>query len=216
MESALVIQEHWKKVLELLRCLIRIVGMTAEFWKTISGFPAYQVSSLGNIQSCLERKFGGVRGCRMVFSKNYHPIKPLIDRIGRRFVTLYSLPIISGEKAIKKRHLIAKIVLCEFVSQRPKGMIVRHGGKGHSDDSVSNLSWGTYSENNGIDRHRDGTALKGNALPWTKLSPGKVIQIRSLITYGSSEQDIAKMFNVTRRTINYIKNRDIWKWLDRK
>jgi hypothetical protein len=52
--------------------------------------------------------------------------------------------------------LVHRLVAAAWIGPRPDGQQVRHGPNGVSDNSVSNLCYGTLSENQ-KDRRRDGT-----------------------------------------------------------
>jgi len=62
---------------------------------------------------------------------------------------------LSKQGKIQRRY-VHQLVAEAFIGPRPKGCQVRHGSKGVLDNCVSNLCYGTPSED-GLDRRRDGT-----------------------------------------------------------
>jgi hypothetical protein len=97
-----------------------------ERWLPVSGFPAYEVSDLGRVRS--------VRAGRL--------LKPArINSLGHLQVKLYR----NG-----KQHgrLVHRLVLEAFVGPCPPGMEARHVATNDtSNNRLTNLAWGTYSEN---------------------------------------------------------------------
>ena len=59
-------------------------------------------------------------------------------------------------KGIRQTIYVHQLVAAAWIGPRPSGQQVRHGSSGKLDNSVSNLCYGTQSED-GLDRRRDGT-----------------------------------------------------------
>jgi hypothetical protein len=116
--------------------------MTEE-WRDIPGYEGmYQVSDLGRVRS-LDRVVPQKNGPR---KRKGRIIKPSVNTTGYYHVML-------GRGA---SHLVHTLVALAFIGSRPKGHDVRHGELGKLNNSVSNISYGTRTENNN-DRWRDGT-----------------------------------------------------------
>lgn len=88
-----------------------------------------------------------------------------------------------------------------------------HGPAGRLDNSLSNLSYGTPTENNGRDRLRDGTLPRGSRQGNSKLTEGDVLAIRSRCAAGERAIDLAQEYGVSQWTIYDSRNRS-WAWLE--
>ena len=119
-----------------------------ERWKNVIGYEGYyQVSNLGRVRSL----------GRVVRHQKGGPMK-LVGRV------LRSTP--GGRcghlqvKLCKDRYvwhvLVHRLVLTAWIGSCPEGFECLHGPAGVSDNSVSNLRWGTRKENE-LDKIRDGT-----------------------------------------------------------
>ncbi len=91
-----------------------------------------------------------------------------------------------------------------------EGLIVLHGDKGKLDNSLENLSWGTYSDNNGLDRVRDGTVQRGERHGRAKLTEEQVLQIPGLRTQGLTQKAIGDLFGVSEKQIRSILRGKTW------
>ena len=133
--------------------------------------------------------------------KWFHP-----DR--KRFVVTLHL----GHK--ERPETVARLVLMAFMGLPPAGMIACHGTMGRSVDSLKNLYWGTYSQNNGDDRRRDGTMVRGENHHNSRLNELQVRIIRRAYSRhgknGISGTSLAHIFNVTDATINRVIKRECW------
>jgi hypothetical protein len=121
-----------------------------------------------------------------------------------RYAVVWLTTATGKGKAFPVHHL----VLEAFVGPRPEGMIACHGQGGSKDNSLQNLSWGTYKQNNGPDRERDGTALHGSSHPSAKLTESDVREIR-LGTLSLAQA--AKKFHVSETVICNARNYKTWK-----
>lgn len=99
-------------------------------WREVPGFPGYRVSDDGQVS--------GPRG----------PLKVRVEQ-GYCRVWMYR----DGKRVPRQVH---HLVLEAFVGPRPDGLEARHMNGNGTDNRVSNLSWGTRSENQ-LDRVRHGT-----------------------------------------------------------
>ncbi len=135
---------------------------TAEIWKDVPGYEdIYQASTYGRIRSVR-------RVIKYADGRNRpDPGRILLPgKAGRErnyaFVNL-------SKNGVKSNRHVHDLVLLTFVGPKPRGLTARHGVFGTSDNSLSNLSYGTPSQNQ-MDRRRDGT---GNNKP-VRRSDGKV------------------------------------------
>jgi hypothetical protein len=172
----------------------------------ILGYPGYDISCHGEVRTFWTKKSCRGLGSKTVLGNSPKVMKHFVGKDGRHAIMLY-------RDGVPKRFFVHTLVLEAFVGPRPEGKLGLHGPLGNGDNSVENLYWGTYSQNNGNDRYRDGTALVGEKLSWTKLTAEKVHEIRRLLSNGETPLYVASEFGVTRRLIYDIRNGRVWKWL---
>lgn len=111
-----------------------------------------------------------------------------------------------------KRFGIHQLVLLAFVGPCPKGYACRHLDGDPKNNHLSNLEWGTYTENN-RDRIAHGTIPRGSKVNTSKLTEVKVREIRELLKIMGCKK-IARMYGVRYNSIHAIKKRRSWAWLD--
>lgn len=111
--------------------------MSAERWKPVVGFEGrYEVSNLGRVRS--------------LRPKREKVLRPSPDTNGGYFrVVLYS--------GSKRRHvLVHRLVLGAWKGAPAEGQEARHLNNDRTDNRVTNLAWGTRSDNI-ADMHRAGS-----------------------------------------------------------
>ena len=121
--------------------------MGGERWVPVLDYEGlYEVSSMGRIRS-LDRKHpngGLIRGRDMATNPRKDGYVP---------VTIWK----RGERTVRLMH---RVVLDSFVCRRPEGAEGMHADNNRANNALSNLSWGTRSDNI-ADQLRHGT--HGNA-----------------------------------------------------
>lgn len=172
--------------------------------KEIPGYPGYFADIEGNVwgTSSKCRK----RGIPYKLNKTIHR--------GGTFVT-------PSPPTGKRRPLrVSGLILCTFVSARPKNMIACHGIRGRLDDALDNIYWATPAQNTGADKLRDGTVRRGRGIGFPpRLNELQVRIIRRLIESkpnirdGILHKEIAKIFGIKRSYVTDIKQRKVWAWL---
>jgi hypothetical protein len=121
---------------------LRDVLAEAERWLPVPGFPDYEVSNLGRIASTKPwRGHNGRRIRKAVPSREYLRVHLAKAEGGRAQLTVHEL------------------VLLAFEGPRPPGRIIRHLNGVGSDNRLSNLAYGTYSEN-ALDKRAHGTSRR--------------------------------------------------------
>ena len=108
---------------------------------------------------------------------------------------------------------VAKVFLGDRSSD---GLLVLHGEKGQSDNSLENISWGTQKQNCGSDKLRDGTTARGEKIGNSKLKEADIYKIRELRSTGMSQQKIADIFGVNQTQIGFILRGKVWAHLPLK
>jgi len=180
--------------------------MSTELWKNVKGYDGtYAISSLGRIK-------------RILGSASTYPgriLKPQLNKFGYLQVTLSQ----NGRRKTLKLH---RLVLESFVGNCPDGMECLHADGNRLNNKLTNLRWGTKSENaqNAI-RHGTFSRLHncGAKNKMSKLTETKALQILRLLQSGRDghagkkwlQREIAALFNVDQSTISYIATGKIWK-----
>ena len=153
-----------------------------EEYRTIPGFPDYQVSNLGNVRS-LKRKKPRL-------------LKPWTTAQGYKQVRLY---LNTDTSVYLKVHYL---VLKTFLGERPEGHCVRHLDGDRTNNELSNLAYGT-SEANWNDRIDHDTY-------GYKLNIRKVRIIRGLHKCGFTTTRLSEIFRVTTSHISRIVHHRQW------
>jgi hypothetical protein len=170
-----------------------------EIFKQVKNYPAYRISNLGRLQS---------RWRRGSFYNGFKCVDRWKDLNGKPDEKGYLQVILcntSGRKTIR----IHKIVAEAFLGLRPKDKpCVRHLDNNKLNNSVSNLTYGTYKENED-DKIRHGTWNLRNG--GAKLTPLQVNEIRVKLANGAKQNTLATEYDVSRPTITRIANNTIWK-----
>lgn len=162
--------------------------------KSILGFPEYSITKNGEIWSKYKNKW----------------LKPIVHHSGYLHVHLY-------HNKKRRRYLVHHAVLNAFVGKCPKGMECRHLDGNKQNNRLSNLKWGTKSENV-QDTIRHGThkpcSLKGEKHPNAKLTECDVRSIVTLYEVGLySQRVIADWYKISQMTVSDIITRKKWKHL---
>ncbi len=110
-----------------------------------------------------------------------------------------------SENGKSRPYHVHVLVLFAFVGLRPgKNYTAAHLNGKKTDNAIENLMWATYKENMSHKRIH-GTLLYGEKHHNSKLKNADIPKIRYLLFCGEKQRDIAKMFNVSQRTILRIK-----------
>jgi hypothetical protein len=107
---------------------------------------------------------------------------------------------------IYKTHRISWLLAGNTI---PDGHVIRHKCRNRHCLNPEHLETGTYADNNGIDRVRDGTDNRGEKNISAKLTATQVLEIRERAT--ETYQRLAEEYGVDRTTISYIITRRTWK-----
>lgn len=174
-----------------------------EEWKDIPDWKdLYQVSSLGRIRS-LDRKVYCGHGSYRISKGRIMKLRKHKDGYMRVHLRDASL---NKNKYIQVHCLVAET----FIGPRPTNYQVRHKDGIRHNNVLSNLHYGTASEN-ALDRHIHGTMLIGEDAFFTKLTAKQVIEIRNLRVCGYKLEDIASLYNITNVAVSKICLGENWK-----
>jgi NUMOD4 motif/HNH endonuclease len=178
-----------------------------EIWKDISGFEGiYQVSNLGRVRSLDRRiqyvyknKFTGEQKDVSIFKKG-RVLRPGPNDSGH-------LTVVLGRRHGSRQ--VHDLVLREFVGPPPDGHESLHGDGDPTNNRLSNLRWGTRSENL-HDAVKHGAKKVAEEHRGAKLKNSDIPVIRSL--FGSiSYAEIGRRYSVSEATIRQIKDGKSWK-----
>jgi len=168
--------------------------MLDEVWRDIPEFVGlYQVSNYGRVRA-LARKDplgknlqGGLR-------------KLATDRDGYQHLIL-------SKKSKQNQRKAHRLVLEAFAGPCPDGMQCRHIDGNPRNNHLSNLKWGTLSENQ-KDRNIHGTDHRGSKHYGAKLCELDVWLIRNVT--GVTQKQIADFFGISFQNVSSIQNRKTW------
>ena len=108
---------------------------------------------------------------------------------------------------------VHRLILETFVGPCPDGMECRHLDGNPTNNNLSNLKWGTHSENV-QDSIRHGTYAHGETFPRHKLIEKDVRMIILLYKTGwFSQKEIAQIYSISQSNIKVIVNKKTWKHL---
>lgn len=155
-----------------------------ETWRSIPGFPSYEVSDYGNVRradshALLNINMGGWR-------RKY------------RYVWL------RADKGMSRS--VSRLVLLAFRGPPPDGHQARHLNGIHDDDRLDNLAWGTKSENE-RDKREHGTWWRTGI---RKLTPDDIQRVFELYAAGETQTAIAQKMGVSQVQISRIVRGKTW------
>lgn len=165
-----------------------------EEFRDIPGAPGYFISSDGRVLSSLQR----------------HPRLRILDKAANGYFRIALCVNWSVEQRTEK-HPVHRLVALAWIGPPPDGRDqINHKNGCKTDNRVENLEWCSHAENQ---RHWCDDLKKrrvGRELSWTKLTPGKVLEIRRLYSKTNSSYYLGRRFGVSRTTIMSIIKRKIW------
>jgi hypothetical protein len=163
-------------------------------WRPIPDWPDYEVSAWGDI-----RRITPSRSARAGAV-----LAPFFRSNGYAQVILYS-------NGAGRRFLVHRLVALAFHGRRPSpSHEVAHLSGTRSNNHYQNLRWVTHREN---EAHKDqhGTRLRGSAVGNARLNESDVVRIKSALTAGRRQSEIAREFHVSQSTVYLIANGKTWR-----
>jgi hypothetical protein len=158
----------------------------AEIWKDVVGWEGlYQVSDLGRVRS-LDRT--DTRG----FLWRGKVLSLALSGLGPSSKQYYKVGMSRGSKVTQRRAHI--LVLEAFRGARPGGTEARHLDGNAHNNLLTNLVWGTPSEN-GRDRVCHGTQFKGETAPNAKFTETCAERMKDMRRAGCTVRSIARWFD---------------------
>lgn len=169
--------------------------MTYETWRSVSGFPGYEVSDHGRVKSLPRRNLqGAMRRGRI--------LKTDVNWAGYHLVKL----ALSG---VKHARLVHRLVLEAFKGECPEGFQTRHLNGNRSDNTLENLEWGTIQENR-VDQKRHGTGIQGVRNPKAALTKVDIERVFDLRRFGLSQEAIGRQIGVHQTHVSTILRGKHW------
>lgn len=170
------------------------------YLKAIPNFPNYCITKDGKVWSKPKSGTG--------WSKNGRWLKPGNDTDGYLQINLFN-----DEKRFTRK--IHRLILETYVGPCPIGMECRHLDGNCQNNFLSNLKWGTGSENS-YDAVRHGTAPgfinKGEGHGMAKLTEKDVRMIIYMWkTKLFTQREIAEQYNISNGTVSNVITKQTWK-----
>ena len=168
--------------------------VSATLWRTVPGYPAYEVSVDGVVRRCQ-----GFR-CR----RAHRVLVPFIRPNGYAQVILY-------RDGRRQRFGVHQLVALAFLGPKPSLQHqVAHLDGQRLNNHVSNLAWLLPIEN---DAHKDlhGTRLRGSQIHSAKLVEAQVVLIRQALAVGIRQCALAQTYGVSDSTVSLIARAKTWR-----
>lgn len=168
--------------------------VSATLWRTVPGYPAYEVSVDGLVRRCQ-----GFR-CR----RAHRVLMPFIRPNGYAQILLYQ----GGQR---RRFGVHQLVALAFLGPKPSPQHeVAHLDGQRLNNHVSNLAWLLPIEN---DAHKDlhGTRLRGSQIHSAKLVEAQVVLIRQALAVGIRQCVLAQTYGVSDSTVSLIARGKTWR-----
>ena len=168
-----------------------------EEWRVVEDFPSYAVSNLGRVKRIVSAKTYSVTGkC----------LTPNVT-VGYEHVTLCR----DGRTKIFR---VNKLVCTVFHGPTPGiDYQAAHNDGNKRNNRADNLRWATPTENQ-KDRIRHGTDSRGVKHYATTLTEREVLEIRLHPRSNGCLNVLAEKYGVSRNSINNIRGRISWQWLN--
>ena len=170
-----------------------------ELWKKIEDCPMYVVSNCGRVKR-ITSGLGNKAKAGFILKRFKGTGGYLRVGLGRQ-----------GQKP--KQLFVHRLVLEAFVGPCPLGLQCNHIDGVRTNSHIENLEWVTSSENHFHTYRVLGYKAPCGEQHWrAELTESQVREIRDLYASGCYTQlGVAKIFNVSRTTVNLVVNYKIWK-----
>lgn len=183
-------------------------------YRELPEFPGYRFGSDGSVWSRWTGSHSSTGTCGIkrvsMLGEEWNLRQPTVNP-NSGYCQMQLKTAIDG-KVRYKTCRIHPLILKAFRGPKPKGMQACHNNGIRTDNRIENLRWDTGKANQ-ADRIDHGTYLKGEALPWTKLTEEQVREIRRRAENGEHRTRLAEEYGIARCTIDQIYYRQTWKHL---
>lgn len=170
-----------------------------ELWQPVRGYEGlYEVSDQGSVRSLDRTVWNGTVKRRL---------KGRELKAGKASNGYLTVALCKQGKQIT--YCVHVLMAQAFIPNPEEKPVVRHCNDNKTDNRISNLLWGDYSDNAG-DAKKNGRTPIGCRHGMSKLTPADVLIIRADTR---NQKAIAADYGVSRGAINNIKNGYNWSWL---
>lgn len=163
----------------------------------IPDFPGYYINIYGDVYSAYVRGQSNPR--KKLFKKAI-----TINKYGYKYVTL------SKEKILYKK-LIHSLLLEVFIGPRPNGLVCRHLDANKTNNDLSNICYGTYSQNQ-MDRVVAGNSNRGEQHGMHKYNSEFVLVVRELAKH-MFQREVAVFLGIPKSTVSHLVTQD-WRHIE--
>ena len=189
-------------------------------WRTVKEAPFYMVSDEGHVKS-LERKVKSFNG-KVECYKHIPEVYPLKEKDIRGYKNVSIIQYDEQMRPVKRyTRQVHRLVLEAFNPVEGMDKLqVNHKDLDKGNNNIENLEWTTPQENT-IHANKQGKGHQmnqnGEMNSMSRLTEEQVIKIIKMTKskYHPSDNKIAKLFGVTRKTISHIRNNQTWTYIDR-
>jgi hypothetical protein len=164
-------------------------------YREVPGWPGYRAGADGSVWSCRDRQ--GRTG------PHWHALRGKTDRRGYRYVVLQ----VKGRRWYAK---VARLVLEAFAGPLAAGMLVRHLDDNPRNDLLTNLAYGTGSDN-ADDARRNGKLCRGERHGMARLKEADVRRVRALKAAGLTYPEITARTGVKKSLASHIVTGRLWR-----
>jgi hypothetical protein len=183
-----------------------------EIWKSVPGFPKYEVSNLGGVRSLpwtYERKewrHGRIQIVHVGGNRLKGWVKYIRGRPAARMVVLR----VDGKIEEVRVH---RLVLLAFIGPCPTGMEGCHNDGNPLNNHLDNLRWDTHAAND-MDKVAHGTRTnppvhRGEKHYNARLTDAEVAEIRATPIRRGVTAELARKYNTTHITIRRILKQEV-------
>lgn len=172
-----------------------------EQWRSIEGWPGYEVSDHGRVRSWKQRTKG-----RLWLPDYSQPARILRPDVRNGYASV----VLSEKGKPVMRASVHRLVVEAFEGPSPDGWHGAHGNGDKSDNRLVNLRWASPAENN-ADKRAHGTYQSGEKIGAARLTSVQVLEIRARRASGETVRAVADRFGVCRNTVTNITRGHSWR-----
>ncbi len=174
--------------------------MTPVVYQDIPGFPGYRVGIDGTVWSCWK---GGGKHARRIMVDKWKLLKPTPMKSGHLHLNI-STP--DGKRIYV---LVHHLVLQAWHGFCPEGLEARHLNDNPTDNQLSNLRWGTRTQNID-DRKKNGSWICGSASSNAKITDDQVREILRRCVNGEKQRVVAADYGIHQSEVSRIVRAKRW------
>lgn len=182
-------------------------------WENHPKYKGIRIGRSGRVQSRWAKHHprGKRGGTVTILGTEWHEMKPQPLPSGYQFITINGPATGTGKK---RNRYIHQLVLETFEGPCPEGQEALHSDGNRSNNALSNLRWGTRSENM-ADADRHGTLCRGSRHGIAKLTEEQVVEIIQLLMDRQKPSVVAERFQISVATLHSIRSGKGWSHVPR-